>query len=352
MKTQPGRESQARSSLDSVPGITSVDDPTIRTCIERYASNSSAFLALNEGNLAFIADGIDGCVPFRQAGSRHLAVMCGPIARAEQKDVLLRLFLDFAKQNRWEVLAAQVSREDAEVLSSNGFVVNQLGTTFSIDLSGYRLSGKRMKRVRNKVSQSMREGVIVKEVQAGALSDIGPELERIDAEWLKAKGSHVKEVEFLIGERRTITDDVRRTYIAERAGSIVAYSTFVPSYGARPGFLWDLTRRADEAPLGVVEHIFTQAAEDLRSDGVEWLHLGLTPFVGLDDSYEFPGRSAVTRIVVRGFSRFGEKIYPSAANEFFKNKLRPTDLSPEYIAFHGGVTAGAVLALLKTTRVV
>jgi hypothetical protein len=46
----------------------------------------------------------------------------------------------------------------------------------------------------------------------------------------------------------------------------------------------------------------------------------------------------------------GQAVYPAAAQESFKLKWRPQLIEPEYLAFQGGVSPGAVWRLMRLTK--
>ncbi|MEU9214752.1 DUF2156 domain-containing protein [Streptomyces sp. NPDC048415] len=317
--------------------------------LRRHGSHSSAFLAMNSGNRRFHADGVDGFVPYREGGRRHLFQLGGPVCAPRDQERLLSALLDRARSEGRRVVAVQLSRSDAELHALHGFVVNQFGASFSIALDGYGLGGQRMVKVRNMVNRARREGVTVTEVPAGEQD--GTALDGIDAAWLRAKGRHVKELEFLIGERGGPSAPHRRLFIAVHAGRPVGYVSYSPVFGERSGWLYDLTRRLPDAPPGTVELIFVTALRRFQDEGRDWLHLGFTPFVQLGADSAAPGpTSGVLHRCLRLLADRGRAVYPAAAQESFKLKWRPQLIEPEYLAFQGGVRPAAVWQLMRLTK--
>jgi lysylphosphatidylglycerol synthetase-like protein (DUF2156 family) len=259
--------------------------------LRRYGSHSSAFLAMNSGNHRFRTDGVDGFVPYREAGRRHLFQLGGPVCAVRDQSSLLTALLARAGSERRRVAAVQLSRPQAELHAGHGFVVNQFGASFSIALDGYSLGGQRMVKVRNMVNRARREGVSVAEVPAGERDgeDVTAALDAVDAAWLRAKGRHVKELEFLIGERGGPGAPHRRLFTAVHEGRTVGYVSYSPVFGEHAGWLYDLTRRLPDAPPGTVELLFATALRQFQDEGCGWLHLGFTPFVQLGPDTAAPG---------------------------------------------------------------
>ncbi|MFF3662461.1 bifunctional lysylphosphatidylglycerol flippase/synthetase MprF [Streptomyces olivochromogenes] len=321
--------------------------------LRRYGSHSSAFLAMNSGNRRFHTDGVDGFVPYREAGRRHLFQLGGPVCAVEDRPSLLTALLARAGSERRRVAAVQLSRPQAELHARHGFVVNQFGASFSIALDGYSLGGQRMVKVRNMVNRARREGVSVTETPAEERdgAKVTAALDAVDAAWLRAKGRHVKELEFLIGERGGPGAPHRRLFTAVHEGRTVGYVSYSPVFGEHAGWLYDLTRRLPDAPPGTVELLFATALRQFQDESCGWLHLGFTPFVQLGPDTAAPGRtSAFLHRCVEVLAAKGRAIYPAAAQESFKLKWRPQLIEPEYLAFQGRVSPGAVWQLMRLTK--
>ncbi|MCX4595924.1 DUF2156 domain-containing protein [Streptomyces sp. NBC_01549] len=321
--------------------------------LRRYGSHSSAFLAMNSGNHRFRRDGVDGFVPYREAGRRHLFQLGGPVCAVRDQPSLLTALLARAGSERRRVAAVQLSRQQAELHAGHGFVVNQFGASFSIALDGYSLGGQRMVKVRNMVNRARRERVSVAEVPAGERDgeDVTAALDAVDAAWLRAKGRHVKELEFLIGERGGPGAPHRRLFTAVHEGRTVGYVSYSPVFGQHAGWLYDLTRRLPDAPPGTVELLFATALRQFQDEGCGWLHLGFTPFVQLGSDTAAPGpTSTFLHRCVEVLAAKGRAIYPAAAQESFKLKWRPQLIEPEYLAFQGRVSPGAVWQLMRLTK--
>ncbi len=260
-------------------------------------------------------------------------------------------------------MAVQLTPLDVDTFRRHGYRINQLGSSYALDLGRQTLAGKHFVQLRNKISRARRAGVVV--VEVGVDRPMSPELAAqltdLDRQWLGAKGSHVHELDFMIGERGGPADRFRRLFVAERDGQVLGYISYSPVYGSRPGWLHDLTRRRPDAPPGVMELIVAETMDRLRAGGVApgssarpgWLHFGFTPFTGLDDEHRVAdSRSPVVDAVIRLIAQHGEKLYPAADQVAYKLKWRPHLVQPDYLAFHGRPRLGAIWRLLRLTRVI
>src|SRR5262249_25918260 len=159
--------------------------PVLRTAeavgiLSRHADHASAFLAMNDETRHFHADGVDGLIAYRPAGRRYAIALCGPIAAPGDRPKLLRAFESWAAGQRRRVAFVQLMRSDAELYASyGGYRINQFGASWSIDLKGYSLRGRKFVKVRNMVNRAYREGVSVVEVPFDGRPAMAGALDRI-----------------------------------------------------------------------------------------------------------------------------------------------------------------------------
>jgi lysylphosphatidylglycerol synthetase-like protein (DUF2156 family) len=317
----------------------------------RHGDNPSGFLALNEGTERMRVDGIDGFVAFRPAGRRHLIQLGGVFADPSDQDELLGHFLDLARQQKKKVVSIQLQRQDAERYAARGFTVNQFGASYAVSLDGFSLAGKAHMRLRNKISRARRSGLVIREFDTDLPDDVLNQLDSIDHTWLRTKGRHAKELRFMVGERAGPGALWRRLFVAaDGEGRVMGYVTFSPVGGKRSGWLHDLSRRDPDATPGTMELIVASAIETFKSEGVPYLHFGLTPFTGLAADHELGASSCAAGACVRFLGDHGRAVYPAADQLAYKMKWCPDVVLPEYIAFSGRVSIRAIWSLLRLTN--
>jgi lysylphosphatidylglycerol synthetase-like protein (DUF2156 family) len=321
---------------------------TVTGILARRAENPSAFLALNDETCRFTVDGIDGVIAYRLGGRRTIVQLGGVFADPADQGPLLAAFLDFARARRRKVVAVQLTRQDAKLYATCGFIVNQLGANYARELSGFSLRGKKHMQLRNKVSRARRAGVSVVEADVDRL---GPQLDEIDRVWLRSKGRHVKELTLMVGQRGGPAQPSRRLFAAlDEAGMVLAYVSFSPVFGTQSGWLHDLSRRRPDAPPGVLELIVVTAIETFQAEQVSYLHFGFTPFTSLSPEHEVTGASRAIARILQFLAKHGSAIYPAASQLAYKEKWGLDLVQPEYIAFQGGLSLRRVWSLLRVTN--
>ncbi|GCE02004.1 DUF2156 domain-containing protein [Embleya hyalina] len=319
--------------------------------LRAHADHPSAFLAVNAGTRHHYGSSVPGLVAFLPRRRHHIQ-FAGPFAAPAHRGALLDEYLDTLDRGpgrRTVLTAVQLRSHDVALYADRGFAVNQLGVAYAIDLSRFTLRGKPLAKVRQNVSRARREGVVVTEVGSDDVPDRRT-LEQIDREWLREKGRLVRQLSFMVGEHGGIGRGLRRTFLARHRGEVVAYITYAPVWGSRPGWLCDLSRRRPQAPVGTHELITLTALTTFTEEGAGWLHLGLAPFVGLADEHEPPSASALFGWTLRQGAKRGRDLYPARTQEAFKLKWAPHVCEPEYVAFQDRVRVAAVWNLLRATR--
>ncbi|MGR8006914.1 bifunctional lysylphosphatidylglycerol flippase/synthetase MprF [Streptomyces hypolithicus] len=307
------------------------------------SENASSFLALNRGTSVFTAPGTDGFIAYRRTG-RYLVQFGGPFAPPESYGPLLDQFMAQARDEERRVIGAQLQRADAEVYAERGFTVNQFGSSWVVHLPEFSLRGTRFMQLRNKISRALRNGLQVSEVRPEELTGA---IREIDASWLGSKGDDARPLEFLVGEIGGPAQRERRLFLGSIDGKPVGYISYSPVYGSRAGWMHDLSRRIPGGSPGLMEAINSSVIEILRGEGVEWLHFGFTPFTGLDESNEFPCRSASFQWLMHFLWAEGAALYPAQTQLAYKEKWAPRAPVPEYVAFDGPASLAAFAHIFR-----
>jgi lysylphosphatidylglycerol synthetase-like protein (DUF2156 family) len=314
---------------------------------EDYLDHPSGFLALSPRNQRFAIDGLPGFVAYRRQG-RHRIVVGGVHAAAFCREGLLDAFLRDSAQAGDQIVALQVRADQAGLFRRRGFRVDAFGSTFALDLRRFDLAGTKRMKLRNRIKRAREAGLRVVELDRDSFltPTLWRRLEATNRAWLSSKGG--VELDVLVGELGQPGDPQRRIFVAlDPAGAPVAFITYVPVWGGRPGYLHDLTRRAPDAPAGAMELINAVAIARFQREAVPFLHFGLTPFVvGAQ-----PRDHWLVPRLVRWIGRWGSAIYPARAQLQYKHKWAPDVVETELIAFQK-VSFGALWALLLATRAV
>jgi len=308
----------------------------------------SGFFALSDRHQCFTPAHSTGFIAYRERG-RHLLVFAGVHALPEARAPLLKQFLAEADRRGRRVLVVQLPQSQLKLFQAHGFTINQLGASFALQLADYSLAGTRKMKLRNKIQRARRAGLRVMEL--GREQPRNPaafkRLQAISQAWLKAKGK--PELDFMIGELGAPEDTRRRLFmVLDASDQALAFISYVPVWGSRPGYLHDLSRRLPTAPAGTMELCNVFALQRMQAEGVAYLHFGFTPFIVNGD--EPPQASWLMARLARLLRRHGQCLYPAESQAAYKRKWGTQIEEPEYIAGRP-LSLRAIWDLLLETRV-
>jgi lysylphosphatidylglycerol synthetase-like protein (DUF2156 family) len=227
-----------------------------------------------------------------------------------------------------------------------------MGLSYTLDLASFNTRGAKFMKLRNKVARASRAGIEVRELgrEQALTPEIRQSFDRITWAWVRAKGRHKKLCEFLVGEIDAIQEDGTRCFLALCENRVIAFITYVPSYGRLCGLMHDLSRRQPDSPPGVMELINLTAIQRFQAEGVRHLNFGLTPFAGVAD--QLGSHSPLVARVVALLSRYGSVLYPASSQAAYKLKWDPQIIEPEYFAFQGRFRLDCLWQLLRLTRLI
>jgi lysylphosphatidylglycerol synthetase-like protein (DUF2156 family) len=319
-------------------------DYVVRAIQEHSAAdNPSSFLAASEGNSYFTLPGRPGVVVYRPAG-RYLVQLGGPFAPDGSYQDLLLAFVDFARSQDREVVGVQLQERDAHVYARCGFTVNQIGSSYAVDLETFTLAGSRFMQLRNKISRAARNGLTVVEADYDEWHEAVAEIDRV---WLPLKGDGAKPLQYLVGQTGGPAQRHRRLFLGIVDGTAVGYILYSPVYGTRPGWMHDLSRRRPSNSPGIMEAINKAAIDRFQAEGVRWLHFGFTPFSKMNEQTEVAGASPAFRWFMEFLWEHGEGVYPAATQLAYKDKWKQSIVTTEYAAFHGEASIAAFVHIFR-----
>jgi len=330
-----------------VTGTLTTENPVLHA-IRSFttAENPSSFLAVSDGNSYFQLPDHQGVIVYRRSG-RFLVQFGGPFAPAASYHALLAGFLAMARDGGLDVVSVQLQQTDASIYLRHGFTVNQVGASWARSLAGFSLRGTKFMQLRNKISRALRAGLTISEATDDRWF---PALREIDQVWLRSKGEHARPLEYLVGQYADAMQPHRRMFIGFIDETPVGYISYSPVYGNRSGWMHDLSRRLPSRLPGIMEAINMHAIDAFRTEGVDWIHFGFTPFSGLRRECELPGHDPGFRCFMELLWHHGEAVYPAQSQLAYKEKWAPDLFIPEYVAFHGPASIAGFAHIFRASN--
>jgi lysylphosphatidylglycerol synthetase-like protein (DUF2156 family) len=255
-----------------------IPDDQRLSLLRQYGTFTQAYSATFQPALSHFGDA-RGFQAYRMVGRTALA-LADPVTAPENRGELIARFVAQFK----DVCFLQASRPTAEVLSSLGFMINEMGTETRIDLGAHGFKGRKQRTFRRAANRTRSSGYVTRECATAEIGEATIKL--ISDRWRRTRPIRHREIAFLT--RPIVCGDevdVRKFYSFDCTGKLVAFGFFDPVYDDDRvvGYLDAFRRRLPEADPLVNYAITRHAIETFQGEGRQWLFLGLSPFAQIED---------------------------------------------------------------------
>lgn len=294
------------------------DDARARRLILAHGWNAVSYQLLNPGIAHwFSADG-EALVGYATyAGMRVVAG--GPVCAHERLAQVVTAFQADAARAGERVCYFGAGERLESVLHAQGrWSVASLGAQPSWDPAGWPGIVARRSSLRAQLNRARNKGVVVTRRAHPSASEMQA-LQRCLAEWLSHRG--LPALHFLVEPETLGRLEDRRLFVAERAGSVVAFLLASP-VPARRGWLVEQIIRGDHAPNGAAELLLDHAMRELRGEGAGYVTLGLSP-LSAHSRFDQGRMAPWLRMALRLVRAHGRRFYDFEGLDRFKGKFAP-----------------------------
>lgn len=288
--------------------------------LKRHGREATSFQVLEPG-LCYWFDGQDACVAYCELRGAWVTAgepLCAP---ARLREVSWR-FIEAAQRADRRARFFHVGEAFCRAARLRH---THIGEVPVWDPQQWRATLGATRSLREQLRRARAKGVRVRCVsgaEIGAVdSGVRQACEALIEKWLAARGMH--ELKFMVLVHPFSFAEERRYVVAERDGQIVGFGAAVPIYQREGWFLEDLIRDPG-APNGTAELLVDALMEQLAGEGCRFATLGLAPLAG-----DVSPLLALTR-------RYTRRLYNFPGVRAFKEKLRPQEWTPVYLAFPPG----------------
>jgi phosphatidylglycerol lysyltransferase len=259
-------------------------------------------------------------VSYRISGNSAVALENPVAENPEELKNCIREFDSYCYENGLQCLFYRVPEESLEIyreLHKKDLFIGQEGI---VNLSTFTLEGGTKKSLRRSVNKITDEGykstIHLPPVKDGVLQKI----KSVSDDWLKDTGR----TEIVFSQGMFIWEELKQQTIitVENAEEkIIAFLNIIPDF-AKGEATYDLVRKSHDAPHGVMDFIFIELFNYLKSQHYTYINLGFAPMSGMDDPHTFQERTmkfAYERI--RTFSEYkGMRDYKEKFDPVWYNK--------------------------------
>jgi len=254
-----------------------------RKLVLAHGQNAGAYLTLEEDKLLYFGKAVDGVVAYGIVGDT-VVINGDPICDTEDFVKLLDEFKRFCQDASYNMFFLSTTNRYLDAYKQAEFEVVKCGEEARFDLQTYDIAGKKGAKMRANINKATREGLTVKEYKVTQMRDpkMEHEIDRISSEWLSQKSS--SQLAFTLGGVGLDDPmDKRYFYAYDEAGMMQGFIVFCPF---ETGYMADVTRRANDAPGGIMHKIMFEAFQVFKEEGIKEGSMGLAPLVNLIEAGE------------------------------------------------------------------
>ncbi len=309
------------------PIATAFDREKVRKLLHEYGENPISYISVEEDKKYYFGKNVEGVIVYASAAG--VAVCAGdPICSDEDMPFILMEFITYCKQNDLDICFCQTLEKHIQLYTQLGFGYTKYGEEAMFDLQKYNLAGGKAVKIRNATNHASALGITVSEYKPLEKRDklIEQQINEVSQEWLQNKKS--SELSFMLGTI-SLDNPMDRRYFAayDKEKKMLGFIVFSPFSGGK-GYLADITRRRNNAPIGVMEKITIEAFNQMKSEGVRWGTLGLAPLVNVADDGGMAGK--LFEFVYEKLNSF----YGFKGLYHYKKKYGPTSWENRYIVYY------------------
>lgn len=286
-----------------------------RDLVREHGFNATSFQTVGEG-FSYLFHG-EGYVAYADTGSAWVAAGA-PVCRADALAATVRAFTESARAAGRRCCFFGV--EPRLLAAVEGALESvQIGEQPVWNPADWEASLREHRGLREQLRRARAKGVTVRDASDDDPAALVEQLRRLSNRWLATRA--LPPMGFLVAVPSALdtTRDGKR-FVASQGERVVGVARVLPVPG-RNGWFIEHLLRDPQAPNGSVELLVDAVMRWAASMGSPWLTLGLSPLSG---SVLPPLRFARTRL------RF---LYDFEGLRRFKQKLRPRDAIPIYLAF-------------------
>ena len=323
------------------PIATALDKEKVRKLLNKFGENPMSYVSLENDKKYYFSKVIEGVIVYTIVAK--VAICVGdPICSDEDMALFIVEFITYCKNNDFEICFCETMGKHLPLYSQLGFGITKYGEEAIFDLEQYNLKGKKGAKIRNAINHATSLGITVEEYRPTENRNkiIEQQINDVSKEWLKNKKSG--ELSFMMGTTSLENPMDRRYFTAYDAeGNMLGFIVFTP-FKSGKGYFADVTRRRNDAPIGVMEKIMIETFNKMKEEGVKWTSLGNAPLANVSDEGGITGK--LLEIIYEKFNSF----YGFKNLHHYKKKYGPTSWEPKYLVYYSKIfTPQIAYAIIK-----
>ena len=300
-------------------------DDAVRAILRAHGTDTLAAFKLRTDLDHFVSDDARAFAGFRvEAGTLLLAG--DPVGEGAAVPALVEELQGFAEAHGLRLGIVGASRSMVSVYRRLGLRAMYIGDEAIVDVTGFSLDGRAIRKVRQSVARLERAGFSTQVVESSDVdSELAAELERVSGVWRAGRRERgfAMAVDSLVGPP---AEGSLLVVARDSEGVPRGFLQFLPTH-RRAAMSLSAMRREHDLPNGLTEFLVVAAAEALRERGVAEMSLNFAAFGSVFRSPE----SGVGRLS-RPLLRLADRVFQIESLYRFNAKFHPR-WEPRYLVF-------------------
>ncbi|MEP6803962.1 MAG: bifunctional lysylphosphatidylglycerol flippase/synthetase MprF [Flavobacterium sp.] len=297
------------------------DFEAAKVILQLYGTSALDYFKTYEDKIIFLTHNKKAFLAYR-VSDNFAVVLENPVAgSATEMQQCIEEFDTYCYNNGLRSIYYRVPEENLNIYASLHKKSLFIGQEGVVDLSLFTLDGSAKKSLRNAVSKVKEKGFKTTIHSAPIKDGLLQKIKAVSDEWLAGTGRS----EIIFSQGRFDWEELKGQTIitVENAEEkIVAFINVIPDYAKGEG-TYDLIRKTNDAPNGIMDFILLELFAYLKTQGCIAVNLGLATMSGIEQADTFPEKSmkfAYERIKFfshfKGLRDFKEKFSPVWHNKY------------------------------------
>lgn len=322
----------------------SSEQEAVLELLRKYGRNVYSFEVLEPGLSYWFNASADAVVAYVEQGW-HWVAAGGPICPRENLTAIILEFAAAAKAHKRKAAFFGVSDRFVSALpEASSFDWLQIGEQPLWDPRRWSESWEKSRKVRNRVSRAVREGIEVREVTAKDLasgSSLRADTEELINRWVS--GHPMPPMRFMVTLELFSHHEERRYFLSEQNGKVVGLLVAVPIYGQKGWLLEDMIIERGSAS-GTAESLIDLAMRSFGKENYSLASTGLVALAGVTKAKH--ARHPYLSFFLNWCYRSLNWLYSFQGLYAFRSKFHPTVWEPVYLVCEGRLNWLTVRAVL------
>ncbi len=259
---------------------------TARQLTEQHGHSALDYFKLYDDKELFLLPDRTGFFAYRRS-VRLAVVLEGPVlARYDRFPEALKIFETDCRMRGRQVLYYRVDEQDLPFFEAIGRKPLQIGQEGIVHLDKFTLEGRDRKSLRNALKRVQSAGYQTHTYEPPLSGRLAQQLRAVSDEWLRTE--ELRETAFAQGVFNA--GEIKHqpvVTVEDEEGKVVAFANIIPNFAPEEG-TYDLIRKTDDAPSGVMDALMVGLITYLQKQGKRRMNLGLAPLSGLTEPGAFP----------------------------------------------------------------